>query len=142
MQPGKLFDRYKELQRFAGWTTADAVLIHDLQSVVRRHFDALIDDFYEAIQKNPSTAKIITGGSQQIVRLKGSLACWLEELFSGQYDQAYVLRRWKVGLRHVEIGLNQVYTNAALSRLRDGLLSSLEDEAPTKHHLAAQAHPQ
>ncbi len=33
-----------------------------------------------------------------------------------------MLRRWKVGARHVEIGLDQVYTNVALSRLRDGLV--------------------
>ena len=32
----------------------------------------------------------------------------------GPYDEAYVARRWRVGLRHVEIGLPQVYTAAAL----------------------------
>jgi signal transduction histidine kinase len=56
------------------------------------------------------------------------LVRWLEELFSGQYDRDYVERRWRVGFRHVEIGLNQVYTNAALSRLRRGLLAAIEKE--------------
>jgi signal transduction histidine kinase len=50
----------------------------------------------------------------------------LAELFSGKYDQDYVERRWRVGYRHVEIGLDQVYTNAALSRLRSRLLALLE----------------
>ena len=71
---------------------------------------------------------MITGGDQQIARLKTKLMQWLSELFSGQYDRDYVERRWQVGLRHVEIGLNQVYTNAALSRLRRGLLEVLERE--------------
>ena len=40
---------------------------------------------------------------------------WLAQLFTGPYDTEYVARRWRVGLRHVEIGLDQVYTNVALS---------------------------
>lgn len=44
---------------------------------------------------------------------------------SGRYDTDYVVRRWKVGFRHVEIGLDQVYTNVALSRLRTGLIEAL-----------------
>ncbi len=36
---------------------------------------------------------------------------WLRELFAGRYDRDYVLRRWKVGNRHVEIGLDPVFTN-------------------------------
>jgi signal transduction histidine kinase len=46
-------------------------------------------------------------------------------LFSGRYDRDYVLRRWRVGMRHVEIGLDQLYTNVALSRLRTGLVGAL-----------------
>ena len=33
-------------------------------------------------------------------------------------------RRWRVGWRHVEIGLEQVYTNVALSRLRSVLMAA------------------
>jgi hypothetical protein len=52
---------------------------------------------------------VITGGAKQINRLKKSLQRWLAELFLGPYDRDYVERRWQVGYRHVEIGLNQVY---------------------------------
>ena len=76
--------------------------------------------------------EVITGGTAQIERLKDTLRAWLKDLFSGQYDEAYVVRRWKVGQRHVEIGLDQVYTGAALSRLRGGLLLALEKEARAK----------
>ena len=40
-------------------------------------------------------------------------------------------RRWQVGRRHVDIGLDQVYTNVALSRLRRGLLLALESCGPS-----------
>jgi signal transduction histidine kinase len=122
MDKDQIFRRYQELQHYVGWTDADAVRVHGLMPVVEPHFTALIDDFYNEIERHPEARKVITGGAEQIERLKGTLTNWLRELFTGRYDADYVARRWRVGLRHVEIGLNQVYTNAALSRLRRGLL--------------------
>ena len=75
----------------------------------------------------PAARKVITGGQPQIERLKGTLQAWLRELLFGPYDRDYVARRWRVGWRHVEIGLDQVYTNVALSRLRRGLLRALQE---------------
>ena len=42
------------------------------------------------------------------------------------YDRDYVARRWQVGKRHVEIGLEHVYANSAMARLRAGLLATLD----------------
>ncbi len=132
MQPDKLFARYCELQGYIDWSDADAQRVRQMAPTAERHFTNLIDDFYAAIQQNPATMKVITGGVEQIRRLKGTLIGWLKDLFSGHYDQDYVVRRWKVGQRHVEIGLDQVYTNAALSRLRQGLLLELENDRLTE----------
>ncbi|HZV05427.1 MAG TPA: protoglobin domain-containing protein, partial [Gemmataceae bacterium] len=94
------------------------------------HLVALIDDFYDEIGRHPNALKVITGGQAQINRLKGTLRQWLRELLAGSYDQNYVARRWQVGWRHVEIGLEQVYTNVALSRLRTGLMRHLHESWP------------
>jgi signal transduction histidine kinase len=118
--------RYQELQSYVGWTDEDAARVHALAKLVSAHFDELIDDFYDEIERHPQARQVITGGAEQISRLKKSLKAWLSELFSGEYNQEYVDRRWRVGYRHVEIGLDQVYTNAALSRLRHRLLGLLE----------------
>jgi signal transduction histidine kinase len=122
MEHDKIYHRYQELQRYVGWTDADAARVHGLMPVVQLYFKALIDDFYSEIERHPAARKVITGGPEQIVRLKGTLTNWLRELFTGCYDADYVARRWRVGQRHVEIGLDQVYANAALSRLRRALL--------------------
>jgi signal transduction histidine kinase len=127
MQTDQLFRSYQELQQYVGWTDDDARRVQDAADVVRPHLAALVDDFSAEIDRHPTARKVITGGEEQINRLKGTLILWLEELLSGQYDPAYVVRRWKVGWRHVEIGLSQVYTNVALSRLRNGLLRALEE---------------
>jgi len=122
------FNRYQELQSYVGWTEADAARVRSLFPLIQPHIGPLIDDFYAEIERHPNARRVITGGADQINRLKGSLTGWLAQLFSGQYDQDYVERRWRVGYRHVEIGLDQVYTNAALSRLRQGLLVRIEQD--------------
>lgn len=121
------YRRYQELQQYVGWTDADAQRVKSVGPGLIPTFEALIDDFYAEIEHHPEASKVITGGQEQIARLKQTLHKWLHELFSGQYDREYVERRWRVGHRHVDIGLNQVYTNAALSRLRSGLLKAIEE---------------
>ena len=125
MDPAKLFQRYQELQQYVGWTQDDARMVHSLSGLMEPHLLPLIDDFYTEIERHPDARKVITGGPKQIERLKGTLVQWLHELFAGRYDEDYVLRRWRVGCRHVEIGLDQVFTNVALSRLRTGLVGAL-----------------
>ncbi len=126
----QMFRRYQELQGYVGWTDADARRVQAVGTLLESHFVAMIDDFYAEIERHPDARKVITGGQAQIARLKGTLLAWIRELFSGQYDSAYVVRRWKVGRRHVEIGLDQVYTNVALSRLRRGMVRVLQDQWP------------
>lgn len=119
------FERYRVLQAYVGWTDEDARRVQSIGPLLEPHFLAMIDDFYAEINRHDETRRVVTGGEEQIARLKGTLRGWLVELFSGRYDAEYVARRWRVGWRHVEIGLDQIYTNAALSRLRNGLFSAL-----------------
>src|SRR5438045_2050592 len=110
MNPDDLFARYQELQRYVGWTDEDARRVHSAADLLRPHLGPLIDDFYAEIERHPDAAQVITGGPAQVQRLKGTLLNWLDELLAGNYDRGYVARRWRVGWRHVEIGLDQVYT--------------------------------
>jgi signal transduction histidine kinase len=115
------FNRYRELQAYIGWTDDDALRVRAISPLIAPHFPALVDDFYAEIERHVETQRVITGGALQIARLKQTLCNWLHELFAGNYDRDYVERRWRVGHRHVEIGLNQVFTNVALSRLRSSI---------------------
>jgi two-component system, NtrC family, sensor kinase len=126
MNPDDLFRRYQELQQYVGWTDDDARRVQSLATLLDADLPPLIDDFYEEIDRHPDARKVITDGPAQVARLKGTLLQWIRELLSGPYDAAYVARRWQVGWRHVDIGLDQVYTNVALSRLRRGLMPVLD----------------
>jgi signal transduction histidine kinase len=127
MDADALFLRYQELQRYVGWTAEDAAHIQAAAPILESHFGPLIEDFYAEIKRHPEARKVITGGAEQIAKLKGTLLGWLHDLVTGPYDAAYVAKRWRVGWRHVEIGLDQVFTNVALSRMRRGLLQILEE---------------
>ncbi|MCA9169848.1 MAG: PAS domain S-box protein [Planctomycetales bacterium] len=118
MEPQRLFERYRDLQRYLDWTEQDRLRVLEIRAVVLPHLEDLTDDFYAEILRHEATASVLTEGAGQIARLKQSLSVWLEQLVSGQYDEAYVAARWQVGLRHTKIGLHQVYTNAAMARLR------------------------
>ena len=120
-----LYQRYCELQSYVGWSDDDARRVQAVAAILDTFLAGLIDDFYAEIERHPAARGVITGGDEQIQRLKRSLTQWLRELLSGPYDRAYVVRRWRVGRRHVEIGLDQVFTNVALSRLRFGLIGVL-----------------
>ncbi|MGF1583198.1 MAG: protoglobin domain-containing protein [Gemmataceae bacterium] len=121
-----IYQRYQALQDYVGWTEADAARVRNLAPKLQPVFPKLVEDFYNEIQRHPEAHQVIIGGNEQIQRLKRTLADWLRKLVTGQYDEAYVIGRWKVGLRHVEIGLSQVFTNAALSRLRSGICQGLQ----------------
>jgi signal transduction histidine kinase len=134
MNADDLYSRYQELQRYVAWTDDDARRVRSTAELLEPQLRPLIEDFYEEIERHPEARKVITGGAAQIERLKGTLHNWVRELLFGPYDREYVVRRWRVGWRHVEIGLDQVFTNAALSRLRRGLLELLERSWPGEIH--------
>lgn len=130
---GARFSRYLELQQYVGWTPNDAARVAALSGIIEPALFDLVEDFYDEVQRHPEARQVITGGADQVERLKRTLAAWLCELFSGRYDEQYVERRWRVGNRHVEIGLHQVYTNVALSRLRTGLVRVIRARWPASN---------
>jgi len=126
MQAEELYRRYQDLQQYVGWTEQDAMLLASFRPVLLPALPGIIEDFYAELQRHPEAVRVFTGGRDQVERLKRSLLDWLDDLFSGRYDQDYVVKRSMVGLRHVEIGLSQRYTNVAMSRLRLGLMAALD----------------
>ena len=134
MDTASIVERYKTIQRYIGWQDEDAQYVRAAETVLLPHLEPVIADFYATIEQFPEALKVITGGPAQIERLKRTLHAWVRELLSGPYEQEYILRRWKVGFRHVEIGLDQLYADAALSRMRGRLVELLE-----KHWTGSQA---
>jgi transcriptional regulator with PAS, ATPase and Fis domain/truncated hemoglobin YjbI len=121
-----LTQKYYELQRYVGWSEEDQNRVTSIGLDLLARCEPLIDDFYEEILRHPRAAQVITGGQEQISRLKTTLRQWLRQLLTGPYDHDYVVLRSNVGRKHADIGLDQLFTNAAISRLRTGLFYLLQ----------------
>jgi signal transduction histidine kinase len=125
MNSAQILDRYRELQAYVGWGPGDEDRVKRLRPLVEPSLEAIVVDFYEEIDRHEGTRAVMTGGPEQRQRLHGTLLTWLRSLLAGPYDQDFVARRWRVGHRHAELGLQQVFTNVALSRIRGGLIRSV-----------------
>jgi transcriptional regulator with PAS, ATPase and Fis domain len=124
--PDDLLAKYASLERYVAWSDDDASRVHAVAELLLAHREDVIDDFYAEIQRHPAAAGVITGGERQIARLRRTLETWLQQLLLGPYDRQYVQARVAVGRRHVAIGLEQVYANAALARMRTALTRILD----------------
>ena len=120
-----IYQRYQELQAWVGWNEASAQCVAATAELLTPYFPAIVQEIHEEIHRHPNARKVITGGQEQLQHLTETLIQWLHELLGGCYDREYVARRWKIGWRHVEIGLEQLYINATMSQLRLGLMRAL-----------------
>jgi signal transduction histidine kinase len=116
---------FEHIKHYVDWTEWDARSVKSMWGVIEPEVTGIVDDFYDAIMRHAFTAKVMSGGAAQVSRLKGTLTVWLQSLFSGVYDTDFALSRWRVGKRHVEIGLNQAYAMAALARIRKTIIERL-----------------
>jgi signal transduction histidine kinase len=131
MNNEELLCRYRELQDYVGWSDEDAVRVRRVKPLIESRVPALVDDFYAEIKRHPNASKVFIDDAQ-VARLKVSLKIWIDQLFEGPYDRDYLLRRWQVGRRHVEVGLDHIYAAAALSRLRQGLVLAVRETWPAE----------
>ncbi|HVZ72903.1 MAG TPA: protoglobin domain-containing protein [Polyangia bacterium] len=106
------------MKAYVGFTDEASVVLRAAHAAIAPHFGPIIDDFYATIEAHPGARAAITGGADQIDRLKKSLLRWIDELFRGPHDEAYFERRARIGRVHVQIDLPQVYMFAAMDRIR------------------------
>jgi signal transduction histidine kinase len=134
---------FQSLKDYVGFTPASSDALRLAYVHVAAHVAGIIDDFYDTIEAHPGARQAITGGQQQIERLKQSLRRWLEELFVGPHDEDYFQRRSRIGRMHVRIELPQAYRFTAMNRIRvrtkDVLVQAL-GEVPGLHDVLVAMH--
>ncbi len=121
----RIHRRYVDLQAYVGWSEDDAGRIRGIRPLLLPHLPSLVEEVSAAIARHPAAQQIVSGGGLSGEDLEPALLHWLTDLLTGPYDRDYVARRWRVGAQLLRIGVEQVYTNAAISRLRDGLVRHL-----------------
>jgi two-component system, NtrC family, sensor histidine kinase HydH len=120
--PGELFE---DMKRYIGFGKADSDALRALLIPLTPVFPSVIDKFYDAILAHPNARAVFAGNEGQMVRLKVSLLKWLNELFSGPYDEVYFDNHCRIGRVHVQVELPQHYMFTAMTVVRLALLDQL-----------------
>ncbi|MES2642781.1 MAG: protoglobin domain-containing protein [Myxococcota bacterium] len=111
---------FDEMKSWMGFGPDDEARLRALWPLVQPHLFALTDTFYERILAHPGAAAVLKDEAQ-VERLKGTLRRWAEELLRGPWDEAYLLRRQRIGRVHVEVALPSRYMFTAMNIFRQGL---------------------
>lgn len=113
------------MKRYVGFSQGDARLLEAVGDRMDPYLAEMSERFYDQITEHPEAGKVFTGGQEQIDRLKRTLQVWAKRLFRGPFDEEYAAERYKIGVRHVLIGLPQRYMISAMGVVRTFLLENL-----------------
>ncbi|PRQ01165.1 protoglobin domain-containing protein [Enhygromyxa salina] len=107
-----------EVAGYVGFGPADSLLLREFLPLAEPHFERISEHFCERIVSHPLAHQTITGGAEQIARLKRTLVEWMRSGLMGPHDEDFCRRRARIGHFHVRIGLPQRYMVTAMSVMR------------------------
>lgn len=137
-----MFTLFQELQRYVGFSAADEQALRALQPKLTHTFPAVSEAFYERVLEHADARAALTRGEKHVGQLKGTLVKWMNELFTGPWDEAYVERRARIGRVHVQIALPQHYMVSAMNVVRVQLrerIAAVIDERSAEGRVARDA---
>ena len=136
------FSVFHELQDYVGFGREDQAILRSLHAGLAPDFLAVSEIFYARILEYPAAREVLERGESSVGQLRHSLVAWMDGLFQGPWDDAYVERRARIGRVHVRVGLPQHYMFGAMNVLRRELsarVSTLLPPASPEHHQAQNA---
>jgi diguanylate cyclase (GGDEF)-like protein len=105
----------KELLSF---TEADVSFLVRAGPFVIPEIENIIEEFYRVQLSFPEVASII-GNDETLRRLRSAQRTYIDDLFSGDYDESYANNRLRIGLVHKQIGVQPKYYLSATKTLLD-----------------------
>ncbi len=109
----------------SGLSDDDAKLLARLAPLFEPQIPRIIDGFYNYLQQHTPLRAIIAEHTT-IDRLKSTFRLYCQELFSGNYDDAYMKKRIRVGLAHVRVGLPLVWYQGLHLYLRECIITEID----------------
>jgi two-component system sensor histidine kinase HydH len=109
---------FAEITDFIGFGPEDSAQLRAFLPVAEPHLERISKYFCARILGHPQTAQILIGGPEQLDRLEHTVVEWLRSGLAGPHDEAFYVRRARVGHPHVHIGLPQRFMITAMTVLR------------------------
>jgi signal transduction histidine kinase len=130
---------FAEVVDYVGFTPADAQRLAAFLPRAEPHFVGIAEHFYERILAHEQAHAAITGGPEQIERLKQTLIAWMRSGLAGPHDDEFCRRRARIGHMHVRIGLPQRYMVTAMNVMRLDFRRVVESELAASPLVELQA---
>jgi len=109
---------FEDIKQYIGFSDRDSSLLQTLRPRLEPHFERIADHFYERILAHPKAHAAITGGDEQVARLKRTLVEWMRSGLAGPHDETFYERRSRIGRIHLQIALPQQYMVTAMNVMR------------------------
>lgn len=100
---------FDDMKRRIGFMEDDAAYLRALGEAIESHYPEITEAFYRWLFADPRALRVFSGGDEQLARQRHVFGRWLEECFSGVYDDEYYHKRLQIGRTHVRVGLPQEY---------------------------------
>lgn len=117
-----------EMRRFGGLNDAEAGLLMEMKSMLEKHAPALVSAFYQNLDQHAHLRNLLDAKPGRREILAKHLHAWLMSLATGSYDTSYQEHRYKIGKRHVEVGLDPRWVIGAMSFCRGQVMPMVEAE--------------
>lgn len=96
-------------------TPQDEALLRELEPILRKNMDEIVNAFYDHVGKFPEALAVVTSAGTTIDRLKKTNPDFLYTLVSGKFDENYFESRLRIGKIHAQIGLEPKWFYAGMS---------------------------
>ena len=131
---------FEDLRAYVRFDAASGDALRAFLPQVEPHFERMAAEFYERIREHED-AHAVLAGEAQIVRLRGSMVRWLQRIFSGPWDAAYIAQSIAIGQVHIRVGVPPRFVCSAMNLLRVGLTTVAEASGgPNQEKLLAAIH--
>lgn len=107
-----------EIRKFAGLSDDDAALLASMKPVLEKNSEQLVAAFYANLDQIPQLNQLLDAQPGRREKLQAHLKAWIVSLATGTYDETYQQKRYKIGQRHVEVGLDPRWVIGAMSFCR------------------------
>jgi len=117
---------------FSDFTPKKEALIAEAGIKIMPHLPEVTEKFYVNLLKVPKAVPFLEG---KIDYLKKTHLMWLQQVFTGQYDQAYIEMMYRVGYVHVQVDLPVEFMSGGITLITNEfikIVSELYADEPKK----------
>ncbi|MCX8022357.1 MAG: ATP-binding protein [Syntrophorhabdaceae bacterium] len=123
---------HKKLHFFVekiGLTDSDMAILDPYREIFIGKSEVFANYFYDVFYGIEATRSILEGEKEKGL-IKRVWSSWFATFFKGELNEQFLSYLWKIGVRHVEVNLDQRFSNLGFSMIRQFCHNIILNEVP------------